>query len=585
MQKITGYRNEELNEANGFDFIHEDDREGLFNAFSAGLQAPGSTLMAEFRYRHADGSWRSLEIEGINLTDNPAVSGMVITARDITDRKVMEQALAERERYMRTLIENIMDVIIILDRKGELTFISSSLGSVLGYESEEYLGHDPVEYFEAIHPDDIPRVMDFVADSLRKPGLSEAIEFRITRADGSERTIESRANNLLDDPVIQGVVSTMRDITERKLAEVTMAARERYYRSLIRNAADMVSVLDQDLNFKWGSPSASRITGYSPEDVYGKTILHFIHPEDAEQAKKDYDFVMQNPGVTLAAARRFRHKDGTYHWHEAILTNLLDDPSVRGLIVNSRDISERKLMEEELLASNRELDSFASTVSHDLRTPLALIEGYAQLMRAEGNAQEENEAYLKSIISAARRMDELTESLLEYAQAGQPAGAATLVEPLDVLSDVLFEHANEIEGGKIEVILGEIFPTIRVDHFKLRQVFTNLVNNAVKYLAATPQPRIEIAAQSDRGVATFFVGDNGPGLDPELKDEVFLPFKRFSSSASPGLGIGLSTVKRAVEGWGGGSGSNPNPVRVPPSSSPHRWGKTRLLVRSYSCQA
>ena len=86
-------------------------------------------------------------------------------------------------------------------------------------------------------------------------------------------------------------------------------------------------------------------------------------------------------------------------------------------------------MEEELLATNRELDSFASTVAHDLRTPLALIEGYAQLMRAEGNTREENEAYLKSIIAAARRMDGLTESLLEYAQAGQAAGAAVTASP------------------------------------------------------------------------------------------------------------------------------------------------------------
>jgi PAS domain S-box-containing protein len=551
VERAAGYRLEELIGVNVFDLIHPDDFDVTLKAFSSALETPGRTIDVEFRYRHKGGSWRTIEAQGINLTGNPAVSGMVMTARDITDRKAIEQALAERERYMRTLIKNITDVICILDRNGELTFISTSLESVLGYEPGEYIGHNPVNYFEAIHPDDVPKVMDFIADSLRRPGLSETIEFRVVHADGSERIIESRANNLLVDPVIQGVVSTMRDITERKQAEATIAARERYYRSLIRNAADMISVLDKDLSFKWGSPSASRITGYGPEDVYGKTILGFIHPEDAEQASEDYDFIMHNPGATLAVERRFRHKDGNYHWHQAILTNLLDDPSVRGLIVNSRDITERKLIEEALLASNRELDSFASTVSHDLRTPLSLIEGYAQLLRAEGSTGEEREAYLKSIIAAARRMDELTGSLLEYAQAGQAAGAATLVEPLDILSDVLFEHSGEIEGMGIDIVLGEEFPTIKVDHFKLRQVFTNLVNNAVKYLAGIPKPRIEIAALADGGTATFHIYDNGPGLDPELKDEVFLPFKRFSSSASPGLGIGLSTVKRAVESWGG----------------------------------
>ncbi|MBN2026904.1 MAG: PAS domain-containing sensor histidine kinase [Actinobacteria bacterium] len=550
--RSTGYRIEELLGINGFDLIHPDDVENVSQEFFAGLQTPGRVINLDFRYRHADGSWHSMEAQGINLADNPVVSGMVLTARDISDRKVIEQALSQSERYMRTLIENITDVILILDREGKLTFISSSFTSVLGYEPGEYIGHDPKEYFtEALHPDDVQRVMDFVADSLRKPGLSETIEFRMLRADGSERTIETRANNLPDDPVIKGVISTMRDITEKKKVQETIAARERYYRSLIRNAADMVTVLDENLAFRWGSPSAARITGYGPQDAYGKRILDFLHPDDRDSAQQDYDVLLANPGMIITGERRFQHKDGLYHWHEAISTNLLHDPFVQGIVVNSRDITERKVIEEMLLISNRELDSFATTVSHDLRTPLSLIEGYAQLMRAEGNTQEENEAYLKSIITAARRLDEMTESLLEYAQAGQAEGTVGPVEPLDIISDILFEHSVEIEKAGIDIILGEEFPTLEVDRFKLRQVFTNLIDNAVKYLVHTARPRIEIGSQADHGTATFLVRDNGPGLDPALKEEIFQPFKRFVTSTSPGLGIGLSTVKRAVEGWGG----------------------------------
>jgi len=198
------------------------------------------------------------------------------------------------------------------------------------------------------------------------------------------------------------------------------------------------------------------------------------------------------------------------------------------------------------------LDSFATTVAHDLRTPLSLIEGYAQLMQSEKNTEEEKDTCLRSIISAARRMDELTESLLGYAQAGQPAGAIGSVDPLEVASDIVFEHSAMLESAGIDVILDEELPIIKVDTFKLRQVFANLVNNAAKHLNNCPHPRIEIGAESAGNLATFYVRDNGPGLEPELREEVFQPFKRFSSSSSPGLGIGLSTVKRAVEGWGGG---------------------------------
>ncbi len=341
------------------------------------------------------------------------------------------------------------------------------------------------------------------------------------------------------------------ELAERRKSEESLAGRERYYRSLIRNAADMVSILDENLAFRWGSPSAARITGFSAEDIYGKCLFDFIHPDDLEQARRDNLYVMQHPGMSFSAESRFLHRDGTYHWHEAIMTNLLEDPSVRGIVINSRDITERKLIEKELLASNQELNAFAATVSHDLRIPLSLIEGYAQLLRAESNTEEEREAYLKSIITAARRMDELTESLLEYAQAGQPEGDVEPVEPLDLVIDIIFEHSELIEDKNVEVVMAEKFPVVRVDRFKLRQVFTNLVNNAAKYLAGTADPRIEIGASTDNDTATFFVRDNGPGLDPEHRDEVFVPFKRLGSTQSPGLGIGLSTVKRAVEGWGG----------------------------------
>jgi len=460
----------------------------------------------------------------------------------------VKTALQQGAEALGVVLENSHDIFAIIRPDGTVGYLSPSMERVSGYHLEELSGEYAPDF---VHPDDIEYLSDAFSSGLESPGRAIDVEFRYRHADGSWHTMEAHGINLADNPVVSGMVLAARDISGRRMSEETIAARERYYRSLIRNAADMVSILDEDLAFRWGSPSASRITGYGPDDVYGKSVLSYIHPEDVKQARKDYYFVLQNPGVTLATENRFRHQDGTYHWHEAILTNLLDDPSVRGLIINSRDITERKVMEEELLASNRELDSFATTVSHDLRTPLSLIEGYAQLMRAENNTEEEKEAYLKSIIAAARRMDELTESLLEYAQAGQPEGVVSPVEPLDLVSDIVFEHSSVIESMNVDVILGEGFPVVRVDRFKLRQVFTNLVNNAAKYLADTPRPRIEIGSHADGGMVTFYVRDNGPGLDPGLKDEVFMPFKRFGSSQSPGLGIGLSTVKRAVEGWGG----------------------------------
>jgi PAS domain S-box-containing protein len=460
----------------------------------------------------------------------------------------VKKALEMGTEALNLVLENSNDILAVVRLDGTIGYVSPSVEKITGYRPEEVLG---VYAFDLIHPDDFDHILKVFTPALQIPGETINLEFRYRHADGSWYTMEAQGINMVENPTVSALVLTARDITNRKSIEERLQRSESYYRSLIRNAADMISVIDADLRFRWGSRSSAKITGYTPATIYGKGFLDFTHPDEYEAVRDALGFVVRNPGVLKTIECFFRHADGSYHFHSIIFTSLLDDPAVQGIIINSRDISERRQMEEKLLSINRELDSFAATVSHDLRTPLSLIEGYAQLMRAEDSTEEEKEAHLKSIIAAAKRMDELTESLLQYAQAGQPAGAVAPIEPLDVISDVLFEHSSDIEDSGIEVILGNEFPVIMVDRFKLRQVFTNLVDNAAKYLSGISQPRIEIAAQADGNMATFYVRDNGPGLDPEVKEEVFLPFKRIASSTSPGLGIGLSTVKRAVKAWGG----------------------------------
>ncbi len=492
---------------------------------------------------HDDKSGRELaeELEGLRRR----------VAKLERSEKELERLRAELEQgaeAMNVLLENSHDIIAVIKPDGTLKYISPSFERTFGYGMEEMKEEN---VFDLVHPDDLAEVKEAIAATSRLPIHATSREFRFRHRDGSWHIVEAQGINLTQNPAVAGLVITARDITDRKAMEERLQRSESYYRSLIRNAADMVSVLDADLNFRWGSRSSGRITGYSPEAIYGRNLMEFMHPDEHEVVKEAADFVMANPGVPRDTEGFFLHADGTYHYYSIMVTSLLDDPAVRGIIINARDITERRRMEEKLLAINRELDSFASTVSHDLRTPLSLIEGYAHLLRAEGISGEEREAYLKSITSAVRRMDELTQSLLEYAQAGQSAGAAAPVEPLDVLSDILYEHEAEIEGMGVEVVLGDEFPSILVDRLKLRQVFDNLVGNALKSLAGRATPRLEASVRVDGDTALFCVRDNGPGLKPGVGEAVFLPFKRFGASGAPGLGIGLSTVKRAVEGWGG----------------------------------
>jgi len=225
-----------------------------------------------------------------------------------------------------------------------------------------------------------------------------------------------------------------------------------------------------------------------------------------------------------------------------------------GLRIYSRTLEDKvKKRTEELSIRNEELETFAHTVSHDLQASLSVIDGFSQIAleaNTKGDEALERES-LDHISSAAQRMNGFIDSLLQYASAGHAEGEASRVEIKDVLVEVLADFEESIRKKEVEVLVEEELAVILVDPVKLRQVLLNLLGNALKYLGDTPEPRIEIGATEEDGEVTVHVSDNGIGIPPDKQRAIFEPFTRLDIEDSPGLGIGLSTVKRAVEAWGG----------------------------------
>jgi len=293
--------------------------------------------------------------------------------RDITARKQVEEELRESQRRYRDLIENLNDVVFTLDPLGRFSYISPMIGRISHYTAEEIVGQ-PFTRF--IHPDDLTGLLGSFERTLT--GDLEPYEFRVLDKDGISFHVRTSSRPLFKNGDLVGLAGVMTDIRRRKQAEeeleryrgnledlveertkelegATEGLRrsERYYRSLIRNAGDMIDILNADFTIRWGSPSAGRITGYTPEDIYRKSILDNIHPDDIEPAKAVLDHVLNNPGEPQGTVVRFKHKDGSYHFHEAIVTNLLGDPALKGIVLNTRDITDRVLLDEELRHSER----------------------------------------------------------------------------------------------------------------------------------------------------------------------------------------------------------------------------------------
>ena len=307
----------------------------------------------------------------ISSYDMEGKTRYVTICRDISERKKIEQALRESEERYRRLVENLNDVVFNLDPLGRISYISPAIESISSYKPEDMVGQSFTHY---VHPDDMPYMLEEFERTLAgRPGPAE---FRIVDKDGGVLHVRTSSRPQYKDGELTGLTGVLTDITEQKEAEGELEdyrlhlenlveertrelreaadrlrRSENYYRSLIRNAPDMIDVLNEDLTLRWGSPSAGRITGYEPEEVYGRSILDFIHSDDVEKARALAERVLQNPGETHSVVVRFRHDDGSYRFHETIATNLLDEPAVRGIVINSRDVTEREQAEEALRES------------------------------------------------------------------------------------------------------------------------------------------------------------------------------------------------------------------------------------------
>ncbi|MDX1745245.1 MAG: PAS domain S-box protein, partial [Halobacteriales archaeon] len=179
-----------------------------------------------------------------------------------------------RNRFQR-LIENSSDAITVVDREGNFNYLSPSSERVLGYEPEALLGENG---FEKMHPDDLESTRERFVAMVEHPDYQPEVEFRFEQRDGSWRWLSARGQNLLEDPVIEGIVVNVRDVTERIEREQELRASERRFRNLAESATDVIITIDAESTIQFANPAVERVFGYSPEEVEGKSLT-MLMPE------------------------------------------------------------------------------------------------------------------------------------------------------------------------------------------------------------------------------------------------------------------------------------------------------------------
>ncbi len=357
LERVLGYKPEELVDKSILDYIHPEDVDRAATELGKIQEEPGVRGPIEVRFRHNDGTWRCLEGITNNLLDDPAVGGIVINSRDITERKQVEEQLRSAEEKYRSLVEQVPAIIYIHEPTPtyqsttydyEVSYISPRVEEILGYPPHAFVENRSF-WNELIHPDDRPEVLaeDERTDKSGEPFL---MEYRMVTHDGRVVWIREEAaliHSPKGEPLYwQGV---MTDITEQKLAEEDSRRSEVKFRSVVQNFSEIVKITEADGTLRYASPAFGRIFGYDSEKAVGINVLDYVHPEDLPRVRKETEKTLQNPGVNSNITEyRFQHADGSWRWVESVGTYLLDNPAIGGVIINVRDVTERKQAAEKL---------------------------------------------------------------------------------------------------------------------------------------------------------------------------------------------------------------------------------------------
>ena len=399
---------------------------------------------------------------------------------------------------------------------------------------------------------------------------------------GEEAAIESLRAGATDyvlkhwpDRLVPALRRAVQEATERKQrrqAETELHRREKYFRALTENALDILTILTGEGVYLYNSPSLKRVLGYEPRELAGHSAFPFVHPDDLKQAEDAFRQAIENPDRTVQLEFRFRHQDGSWRYLEAIGQSHLGDPEIAGVVINCRDVTDRKLAErdlqdlEEQLRQSQKMEAvgrLAGGVAHDFNNILTVIHGHASLLLQNGSLTGRPARSAQQIAEAAERATALTRQLLAFSRR-------QVIQPRRLnLNEVVSDMSN-----MLGCILGEdialqvnYFPkpaVIHADASMIEQVLLNLSVNARDAMPQGGSLTLSIAvvetqanrraAHSEARAGKFVclnVSDRGCGIAPQNLSRIFEPFFT-TKEVGKGTGLGLATVYGIVkqhQGW------------------------------------
>jgi len=432
------------------------------------------------------------------------------------------------------LVEKSSDIPTIIDSEGKITYVSPSITDTLGYEPEELLGEIGYEYQP---PETRKAVADAIETTLTDPDTTQTVETRFRHADGSWVWIEATLQNRIDDTDIGGILVNSRDISERKRREHQFRELAEEYRTLLEAVEDAIFSITVEstdtgyvFRFERVNQSYEDQTGLTTEEVCNKTPTEVFGDEVGMEIRENYHRCVR-VCKPITYQEEVPVETGARFWQ----TNLapVTNGEVTQIIGITRDVTKQVKRERQLQSQKEQLDEFASVVSHDLRNPLNIAQGRAELL-SEGRESD----HLDPIVRSLDRMEEIILDTLTLARQGQVVSEQESIELVNIIG-ACWKTVSTAEAT-IEI---EDEITIKGDRSRLQHIFENLFRNAIEH--GGTDVTVRVGELDQHGI---YVEDTGPGIPEDARKEVF---DAGYTSATGGTGFGLTIVKRIAEahGW------------------------------------
>jgi PAS domain S-box-containing protein len=474
------------------------------------------------------------------------------------------QQRAEGEARLGGVIGSAMDAILTVDSKQRITLFNAAAEQLFNCPAAEALGQSLdrfiPERFRADHPGWMEEfgVTDVTARTMGRKG-----ELYGRKANGLEFPMEATISQVtVGGEKLYTVI--IRDITERRRSEAKLRRSEERFRALVQNSQDIISILEADGTTAYVSPSITRALGYHPEELVGTNAYERIHPDERAQLREV--FLATAAASTADNRYEFRVLNAAGSWRnmETVANNLLNDPQVGGVVFNCRDVTDRKVLEQQLQQSQKmdAVGRLAGGVAHDFNNMLAVITGYSELLQIQLQPEDPAVKLLREIQKAGDRAAGLTQQLLVFSR--QQVTEPKLLDLRQVVSN-FDSMLRRLIGEDIEVTVapGTGVCYVRADAGQLEQVILNLAVNARDAMPRGGRLTLEIqCVELDQEYARHHldvkpgryamlaISDTGCGMDAETQAHIFEPF--FTTKArGAGTGLGLATVYGIVKQNGG----------------------------------